>query len=614
MSRQPDGRGPLPTGPIGSPPSAAPAASFGLRFEVLATVATGSTARVDLCRSQGPRQIGQLIAVKRLLPDLLSDEGIARRFLDEVWMTAALRDPNVVSVVGWGQDEYGPYLASELVQGVSLARLTKSVVETGEQFPERLVVYIGLCIARGLAAAHELRSDRGEHLNLVHRDVSAHNVLIGFQGEVKVTDFGLAKAKDRLTVTTSELPARTMGHVAPEELAQKPVDHRGDIFGLGVTLFELLTNTQPFTGKDEIAVLEAVLKKPPLDPRKLRPKMDRSLASLVLRCLEKSPENRPQSAREIAHVLEEWLYVHGYLKDSPESLARFVRRNSMRQMRWFENMIAQRGAAAPSPMMPRQPSLYPLHEQGALGEQGRSPTSGAANVTTGSRSLSAASQSARRDNEPTVVAGRRQVMGAEPDAGSRRSRTSDVPTSGGRSRRRTIETHVPFAGATDSADDEFDEVPTVAFKVDDRTREELRVLAAKQRVEPSSERARPPLETLRIDDSETSPEQTYRELQAEHARTGPTLGQQTRSVAQQIDGELARLRQLAVDRHELARVAREAAHRAALDADDAEAKARTVERAMLGVRAALDLVSRGDTASALRKLDEALSAAGLKSS
>jgi serine/threonine-protein kinase len=135
----------------------------GLRFEVLAEVAVGATARVDLCRTVAPIK-GQLIAVKRLLPELAGDPSSANRFLDEVWMTSALRHPNVVGVMGWGHDDRGAYLAVELVQGVSLERLVKTVVDTREEFPERLVVYICSCIAKGLVAAHELQSNRGEPL------------------------------------------------------------------------------------------------------------------------------------------------------------------------------------------------------------------------------------------------------------------------------------------------------------------------------------------------------------------------------------------------------------------------------------------------------------------
>ena len=576
---------------------------------MLAQIALGSTARVDLCRSLGPRQTGQLIAVKRLLPDLINDETVGKRFLDEVWMTAALGHPNVVGVVGWGHDPHGPYLAVELVQGVSLARLSKSVFETGEQFPERLVVFIGLSVAKGLAIAHDLRSERGEFLNLVHRDLSAANVLASFHGEVKIADFGLAKAKDRLTVTTSELPSRTMGHVAPEELEQKAVDRRSDLFGFGAMLFELLTGREPFIGKDELAVLEAVLKKRAPDPLSLRPKMDPAIASLVLRCLEKDPAARPQSAHEIARELEQWLYAHGYLHDSQESLSRFVRRNSMRQMRWFERVIAGLPEPAPAPVVTRQPSLYPAGE-------GRS----------------GASVSAALQNETTVVGGRRGVAPPPP----RRSRSSDaVVAVAPRTRRResapgaregVAEGPSPAAisrrDIPSMVDDEQEDVPTVALRVDAQTRASIRELAAMAGARAEERRggheARPPLETVRMEDVDTndptlrkhgipSPAATQRLApQAAEDVAGLNLRSRKPAVTSHVETELTALRELAMLRHEQVKRAREAAHRAAIEADQAEARARVAERAIAGARAALDLALRGDSLGATRKLEDAL--------
>ncbi len=634
---------------------------FGLHFEVLSQIAVGSTARVDLCRSTGPRDPGQLIAVKRLLPELLHDDALAKRFLDEVWMTAALRHPNVVGVVGWGHDREGPYLAVDLVQGVSLARLSKSVFETGEQFPERLVVYIGLCVARGLSAAHELRSERGEHLQLVHRDLTAGNVLLGFAGEVRIADFGLAKAKDRLTVTTSELPKRGIGHVAPEELEQRPVDHRSDFFGLGVLLYETLTGKAPFRGKDDVDVLQAVLRKTPPDPGLVRPKADRSLSQLVLACLEKQPDARPPSARAIAASLEEWLYNRGYLQDSPEALGRFVRRNSMRQMRWFERAIA--GEPEPVPgHVPPPAGQYPGELRPARGPL--------ASMTSSS-------------NEPTVVDGRkapppRRTRAATDGSPRARRRDSspgmDLSTSDGE----VITRQALGVGVPSMVDEEGEDDPTLALKLDPAMAKQMRehFEATRQRNEPNPSSAAPPpsgadstppappvatkgasgppplplaiphglpfprpiprepLATVRIEDVETADSSTENlqvvqkmqlAAQAEAAANAAAANAAAASapsnnderaqrskkslpnILEHIENELALLRALARERHEAARVARAEAHAAAVRADEAEADARAVERAMAGARQAMDLASRGDPLGATKKLEEAFS-------
>ncbi|AKT40212.1 serine/threonine protein kinase [Chondromyces crocatus] len=324
-------------------PEPAPA---GLSFQYLAEIAVGATTRVDLSRITGPRRSGELCAVKRLHAHLEEDAGVATEFLDEVWMTASLKHPSVVEVVGWGKDEQGSYLAVELVQGVSLMRLMKTVTETREAFPERLVVYAAAQICRGLAAAHGLRAPSGELLNLVHRDLTPGNVLVGFQGEVKIADFGLAKAKLRMTRTLTGTLKGEPTYMAPEQAKGTEIDRRADLFALGVMMFELFAGQHPWAAPTEFEMVHLIATAPPADLRELRPKIDKGLVTLVNRCLEKDPAARYQSAEEILARLDEWLHAHGYQQGSQEALARFVRRNAMRQMRWFERAMG--GELAPT--------------------------------------------------------------------------------------------------------------------------------------------------------------------------------------------------------------------------------------------------------------------------
>jgi eukaryotic-like serine/threonine-protein kinase len=318
-------------------------AAGAISFQVLAEIAFGATARVDLCRalkSNRPGVEGQLLAVKRLHPHIAEDPGFATQFFDEVWMTAALKHPSVVEVKGWGTDEQGAYLAVELVQGVPLARLMKTVFETGEVFSERMVVFIGSRLARGLAAAHGLRAPNGALLNLVHRDLTPANVLMGFNGDVKIADFGMAKAQQRLTKTLTGLRKGEPTYMAPEQARADEIDGRADLFSLGVVLFELFAGRRPWLAKSDFEMIQISSKEPPADLRELRPKIDKELVSVVNRCLEKDPATRFQAAAEIADRLENWLTVHGYQEGNEDALARFVRRNGMRQMRWFERAVA----------------------------------------------------------------------------------------------------------------------------------------------------------------------------------------------------------------------------------------------------------------------------------
>jgi len=312
-----------------------------IHFQVLAQIAVGTTARLDLCRADSPPHLaGRLLAVKRLHQHIAEDPSFANQFLDEVWMTASLKHPNVVEVAGWGNDDEGMYLAVELVQGVSLARLMKTIFDTGEAFTERMVVFIASQLCRGLAAAHSLRAQNGELLQLVHRDLTPGNVLVSFGGDLKIADFGLAKAKQRLTKTLTGLLKGQPQYMAPEQARGDVIDHRTDLFALGVLMFELFAGRKPWVVASDFDAVQAILVRPADDLRELRPKIDKELATVVHRSLEKDPAARFQSANEIQARLDEWLLVHGYQEGNEEALGRFVRRNAMRQMRWFERAVA----------------------------------------------------------------------------------------------------------------------------------------------------------------------------------------------------------------------------------------------------------------------------------
>lgn len=307
-----------------------------LTFRVLAEIADGETATVELCRvSSGPAE-SRLVAVKRLHPHLASDPAFVDQFRDEMWLTAALRHPNVVEVVGWGSDDRGLYLAVELVQGVSLARLMKTIFDTGEAFTERMVVFMLRQICRGLVKAHALKSPSGEPLNLVHRDLTPGNILCSFQGDVKIADFGLAKAKQRITKTLTGMIKGQLEYISPEQALGKEVDARADVFSLGVMLFELFAGRRPWVASNDMELAQLLMTAPPADLFKIRPKIHRELVDIVNKCLEKDPKKRFQTVAEILARFDEWLSAHGYMDENEEALGRFVRRNAMRQMAWFE--------------------------------------------------------------------------------------------------------------------------------------------------------------------------------------------------------------------------------------------------------------------------------------
>jgi serine/threonine protein kinase len=310
-----------------------------LSFEHVANLAVGGTANVELCRVTSAAHHGALVAVKRLRPGAAEDPEFVSMFRDEMWMASALRHPNIAQVLGWGEDEEGLYLAVEFVHGVSLERLMKTVFATGEAFNERLVVHLAACVCEGLRAAHEARAPSGEYLSLVHRDLTPGNILLSFEGDVKITDFGLAKAKQRVTETAIGMTKGEPAYMSPEQVCGRGLDGRSDLFALGVVLFEMFAQRRPWVVKGVKDALESIVEGRHPDLLELQPRLDKSLVSVVDRCLAKDPNERFDSASALKNHLDEWLHLNGW-DDNKKSLGRFVRRNALKQMRWLERAIA----------------------------------------------------------------------------------------------------------------------------------------------------------------------------------------------------------------------------------------------------------------------------------
>lgn len=298
-------------------------------FEYVTELATGETSKVQLAKT--PR--GEFIAVKRLLSSLARDDDALNMFLDEVQITSQVNDPHVVKVYGWGKDAGGPYIAMELVPGVSLARLTKSVVDTREMFPDRMVAFIGAEIASGLVAAHNAKSPTGQPLGVIHRDLTPSNLLVGFAGEVKILDFGLARARERVAQTAIGTIKGVSAYSSPELMLGKEIDARADLFSLGVVMFELLTKVRPYEETIEHPRRRSA------NLAELLPTLDRTLATLIESLLAEAPAERLPSAREVRKQLEAWLDMRGHLATAREQLSRFVKRNALRQARWFEDAL-----------------------------------------------------------------------------------------------------------------------------------------------------------------------------------------------------------------------------------------------------------------------------------
>jgi serine/threonine-protein kinase len=278
--------------------------------------------RVDLAvRLEGSFE--RLFAVKRLKAALADDTGVREMFLDEARIAGLVRHPNVVSVLDVGHDTEGPYLVMEWVEGVSVAQLLAQ--RSAHPLPVDVCLRVAAQVADGLHAAHEQGDGEGRPLHLVHRDVSPQNILIGFDGVARVTDFGIAKALGRTTQTSTGILKGKLGYISPEQLRFEPADRRADLFGLGVVLFELLTGKRLYRGEDELDGPRRILSEPPPDLGDFRVDVEPELVELMFELLAKSREGRPETAKAVAQRLEAMLAAltaAGETTDTAELLAR----------------------------------------------------------------------------------------------------------------------------------------------------------------------------------------------------------------------------------------------------------------------------------------------------
>ncbi len=274
------------------------------RYEVLDEIAQGGMATVYLGRARGAANFERLVAVKVCLPHLRGDEEFAGMFLDEARLAARIHHPNVVATLDVG-DEEALYLVMEYIEGDKLSTLIKRASIKQQRIPLGVTARIMIDALSGLHAAHELKDALGDALQLVHRDVSPHNVLVGVDGIARISDFGIAKAEARATVTREGSLKGKMSYMAPEQLAGKPVDRRADIYAAGVVLWECLAGRRLFRADSEVETFNLVLQNKILRPSTLWPEVPPELDEIVLRALSLDPDLRFATAAEFAEALEE---------------------------------------------------------------------------------------------------------------------------------------------------------------------------------------------------------------------------------------------------------------------------------------------------------------------
>jgi serine/threonine protein kinase len=247
------------------------------------------------------------VAVKRILPHLSDNKEFVDMFVDEAKMVAGLTHPNIVQIFDLGKIEKSYYIAMEYVHGHDVRSILRRARERGGPVPLDLCALVVSRVCSALEYAHRKKDEGGRPMMIVHRDISPQNILISFEGDVKLTDFGIAKAASKATVTEAGALRGKLLYMSPEQAWGKAMDRRSDLFSLGIVFYEMLTDQKPFLGSSEVSILETVRECKVVPPGTVNRDIPASLERVVMKALERDPDRRYQDAAEMYRDLEAFM-------------------------------------------------------------------------------------------------------------------------------------------------------------------------------------------------------------------------------------------------------------------------------------------------------------------
>ncbi len=269
------------------------------KYLLLDRIAVGGMAEVFAAKAFGAEGFERILAIKKILPTMGEDPELVSMFVDEARIAVQLSHPNIVQVLELGKHDDTLYIAMEYISGRDLRQLLDRYRRRGQALPIPHACAIAARVCDALDYAHRKRDASGSPLGIVHRDVSPQNVLVSFDGGVKLIDFGIAKAERRLQKTQSGILKGKFSYMSPEQVRGDPLDHRSDVFAAGVLLWELICGRKLFTGDSDFAVLEKVRKGEVPPPAGVNPEVPEALSRVVLAALAPEPRDRYQWCSEL---------------------------------------------------------------------------------------------------------------------------------------------------------------------------------------------------------------------------------------------------------------------------------------------------------------------------
>lgn len=320
-----------------------------LRYHAVRKIADGGSAEVFLGEQLGAAGFRRPVVLKRIRPELYADSQYREMLIEEARLSMSLHHSNLVEVLDVGESGGRYFLVLELVDGWTLHQLMRRARDVGQPLPPELAVYIVGEVCRALAYAHGRTDEQGEPLRIVHRDVCPNNVLVSMHAEVKLADFGIARARTRTPITRVGMIKGKPAYMSPEQTRAEPLDARSDLFSVGTVLFNLLTGEAPFPGPSDQELLVQISNNDAPSPAVHRPELPKELCKLVQKAMSRKKDDRFSSAEEMLHALEQ--VQRQVLKPAGRSELE----------NWIRALSAKDGATAIT-RQPLPPATHPVDE------------------------------------------------------------------------------------------------------------------------------------------------------------------------------------------------------------------------------------------------------------
>ncbi len=281
------------------------------RFDLVRLIAAGGMGTVYEAIQRGAEGFEKRVAIKTITEELSDEHQLVEMFIGEAKLVADLVHPNIVQIYQLGKVGKSYYIAMEFIHGRNLGQFMRRHSQLGRSVPVELSTFIISRVCRGLEYAHSKCDADGQPLGVVHRDVNPKNIMLDSEGAVKLTDFGVAKARHLLRLEGTVLMGTTR-YMSPEQTRFEETDARSDLFSLGIVLYELLTGRPLFEARDQTAAFEAIIHKPIPRPSELAPDVPEEVDRITLKTLARDREKRYQTAGEMLHDLEHYMYNDRY--------------------------------------------------------------------------------------------------------------------------------------------------------------------------------------------------------------------------------------------------------------------------------------------------------------